>query len=306
MLVLTACNSPLVDSTTEPDTPAPILSAGSAVRELAVNDFLRDYRIYTPESVNLNRPVSVMMVLHGEPRIDMAVVSGMNSHATARGFAAVYPNAAFEGDWVHACNCTANGVRGVNDVEYFEALLADLAIAFPAGLDRVFVSGFSEGGMMVFALACQIPERFDGFATVSASMWGHAVSNCLAKRPTPIVMINGNIDPRVPWEGAQVLVPFGTPQNVVGIVDNAGFWAGQNGCPFGPIIEELPDLFDDRTDVARWSWTDCDAPAVFYEIRGGGHTWPGMPISFDPSLGVDTRELDASTVMVDFLMGAGS
>lgn len=303
ILALVACNSPVDQGAEEPDTPAPISSPGAAVRELAVNDFQRDYRLFTPESANLNRPVSVMMVLHGEPRIDMAVVSGMNSHANARGFVAVYPNAAFEGDWVHACDCTANGVRGVNDVEYFEALLADLALAFPAGMDRIFVSGFAEGALMAWTLACSIPEQFDGFAMVSGSMWNEAVSKCLGHQPTPVVIFNGNVDPRFPWEGTTVSVPFGPDQSVVGVVDNVGFWAGQNGCPQGPIVESLTDLHDDGTSVDRWSWDDCSAPALFYEVIGGGHPWPGMPISLDPSLGVNSLEIDATQIMVDFLMG---
>lgn len=307
LAALPGCNrSPSEPGGSDADDSAPPAGVGLDVRTLEANAFQRDYRLYTPESANLNRPVTVVMVLHGEPRIDMGVISGMASHANARGFVAAYPNAAFDGDWVHACDCTANGFRGVNDVEYFQALLADLEIAFPAGVDRVFVAGFAEGALMAWKLACSIPERFNGFAMVSASMWTDAVSTCLGHQPTPMVIFNGNVDPRFPWEGTSVPVAFGPDQNIVGVVDNVGFWAGQNGCPQGPIVESLPDQHDDGTSVDRWSWEDCSAPAVFYEIIGGGHPWPGMPIPLDATLGRNSLEIDASDVMIEFFLGPAS
>jgi poly(3-hydroxybutyrate) depolymerase len=57
----------------------------------------------------------------------------------------------------------------------------------------------------------------------------------------------------------------------------------------------------DGTALVHRAWPGCGARAVeLYEIRGGGHTWPGGPRVTAPRLGRTTRELDATRAIWDF------
>lgn len=76
-------------------------------------------------------------------------------------------------------------------------------------------------------------------------------------------------------------------------------WAGHDGC--GPEAAE-----DQITShVLRRSWTGCaeGTDVVYFEIEGGGHTWPG---GIDLSnlgmgdLGAVTGEISATDLILDF------
>ena len=302
---LNACGSstgPIRGSNFEPDPP--IRRSGTYTRPLEIDLLPRDYRMYVPESAVLTEPVSVVMVLHGNPPIDMAPVTEMNLQADERGFVVVYPNSAFNAEWVHACNCTGNGIARVNDRGYFEALLDDLEIALPGGVDRAFASGFSNGGMMTYTLACELSDRIDGFAAVSSGMWTWTQqTRCMQSRPAKIVIFNGNADPQFPWEGMKLLVENRAELIQDEIPETVAWWAGRNSCNPEPVITALPDLTADGTTVEKHEYQSCTRPTVFYSIDQGGHTWPGMPVSFGAGLGNNSQDISATRVIVDFFLG---
>lgn len=75
---------------------------------------------------------------------------------------------------------------------------------------RALVSGFSQGGMMSFALALRHPERIDGAFPVAGWLPDHLVRESLdPKRPShhpPIRALHGRGDPIVPAEPTMALV----------------------------------------------------------------------------------------------------
>ena len=67
-------------------------------------------------------------------------------------------------------------------------------------------------------------------------------------------------------------------------------WAAANGITTGPAIEELATAPGDLP-VTRKTWTQPGAhPVTLYRIDGGGHGWPGAPV---------TKDLDATAVLLD-------
>lgn len=306
LIALSGCSSSTapIDRGSDYEPAPPIRRSGTYTRQLEINLLPRDYRIYVPESVTLNTPTSVIMVLHGNPPIDMAPISEMNIEATERGVVVVYPNSAFNAEWVHACNCTANGIARVDDRKYFEALLDDLEIALPGGVDRAFMSGFSNGGMMTHTMACELSDRIDGFAVVSAGMWTWTQdTRCFQSSSAKIVMFNGTTDPQFPWDGMKLIVENHAELIQAKVPDTAAWWAGRNACQPEPMITALPDLTADGTTVERWEYQGCAKPTVFYAIDQGGHTWPGMPVSFGAGLGNNSQDISATRIMVDFFLG---
>ena len=67
-------------------------------------------------------------------------------------------------------------------------------------------------------------------------------------------------------------------------------WAAANGITTGPAIEELSTP-PGELPVTRKTWTKPGAhPVTLYRIDGGGHGWPGGPV---------TKDLDATAVLLD-------
>ncbi len=62
-------------------------------------------------------------------------------------------------------------------------------------------------------------------------------------------------------------------------------------------------MFADGTSVSRDSYSGCSggAEVVFYSVEGGGHTWPGSPVEFSPTLGPESQDIVASEVIQEFL-----
>ena len=64
----------------------------------------------------------------------------------------------------------------------------------------------------------------------------------------------------------------------------------------------LPDTEADGTTVWLDTYLGCSAASEMrlYGIDGGGHTWPGSPVSFPPSFGLTTRDISATTRILEF------
>lgn len=91
---------------------------------------------------------------------------------------------------------------GAAEYAYFEAVLGDAEARFGLNRDRVMMSGFSAGGMMVWELACQRPGLFAGFAPVAGTFWRGPPEACAA--PASVVHIHGTSDRTVPLEGRKI------------------------------------------------------------------------------------------------------
>jgi phospholipase/carboxylesterase len=87
---------------------------------------------------------------------------------------------------------------------------------YPIDLERLALGGFSQGGVMGYALALQEPERFSGLAALS-SWLPEPLAEHLPKAPGhegfPILILHGTNDPTLPVERAresrELLRPYG-------------------------------------------------------------------------------------------------
>ncbi|MFB4314039.1 alpha/beta hydrolase family esterase [Actinomadura sp. 21ATH] len=174
----------------------------------------------------------------------------------------------------------------VDDPGFVAALQNVLVERFNADPRRLYASGMSNGGFFTSKMACE-NGRFAAFAPVAGQLGDQAA--CRPGRRVPIVMIHGDADPLVPYATATAAAPF---------------WARNNGCAATATATDLPDTHpEDGTTVTRHTYDRCpaEAPVILYRIKGGGHNWPGGIPFLGPVLGGTTRDIDANTVIWDFV-----
>jgi len=218
----------------------------------------------------------------------------VRAHADAHGYLAVFV-AHYGIRWYLGADPMAGAV---DDVGFVRRILDVLEDRFGADHDRLYATGMSYGGFFSHVLACSLNDRIAAFAPVSGTMT--EASLCFPGRAVPIVMLHGTNDPLVPYGYKSVLGlrGFDAP-------GSAAFWAGNNGCASDTVDTPLADVDpNDGTRVVRHDWTGCpsDAPVVLYEIRGGGHNWPGgKPFLPPPVLGGQTYDIVANDVVWDFV-----
>jgi predicted esterase len=147
--------------------------------------------------------------------------------------------------------CCALALR--NDVGYLVDVVHAVEASVPVDLTRVYVVGFSNGGMMALRAICSAPETFAAAGSVSGPFLGttceKAVWRHIAAAPDPIVPPAGGVSPGAP---------------ALGVVRD---WCG---CTW-PSTE---------TERARFG-----PFASVYVSPTGGHSWPtptNANWSFDP------------------------
>lgn len=87
-----------------------------------------------------------------------------------------------------------------DEFAFTSAVLADVKLRFPVDASQVFASGFSQGGSMVWNLACHRPEGFTGFIPVAGGFWEPLPESCQSG-PRRIFHVHGTADRTVPMAG---------------------------------------------------------------------------------------------------------
>lgn len=281
------------------------LGPGDHERRLKVDDLNRSYLVHVPPRLDLQQPVPVVLVFHGagmNARL-MTRFSGLNDKADTAGFVAVYPNGTGVVDLLLVFNAAGTrekpfGSRA-DDVKFVGALLDDLATALNVDPDRVYATGFSNGGMLCYRLAAELPDRIAAIAPVAGTQ---ALRELKPSRPVPILHLHGTRDLLVPWEGPvtkqSLTMPF------LSVPQTFKTWIPANRCSAAPAVTELPDTADDGTRVIRHNYLPAEdgAEIVVYAIEDGGHTWPGSPNPQLEFLGKTTLDISANDLIWDFFV----
>jgi polyhydroxybutyrate depolymerase len=251
---------------------------------LVHNGVTREYRVYIPASYNAASPAPLVINLHGytSDNITQEFYGDFRPISDTAGFILVHPNGTFDMSGNRWWN--AYGFPGVDDVGFISALIDELAGNYSIDLSRVYSCGMSNGGIMSCELACALSNKITAIASVTGSMPKGRFSTCNPSKPIPMLQIHGTADSTVPFNGNS---QFEAVEDVV------AFWVNQTGS--SPIAEftALPDINPTDGCTAEW-YVYADgingASVEFYKVLGGGHTWPGAPLT----IGVTNRDFDAS------------
>jgi polyhydroxybutyrate depolymerase len=164
----------------------------------------RDYRIALPEGYDGTKPVGAIMFAHGYRGSARGVMrnKSLRRMASDMGLALIALDA-MEGDWVLPNSPHSGRVDGSVEYRYVDAVLRDAQARFAIDDTRIMAAGFSAGGMLVWYLACTMPDRFAGFAPMSGTFWKGPPKTC-AEPAANVVHIHGDADKTVPLGGRRI------------------------------------------------------------------------------------------------------
>lgn len=257
--------------------------------------------IYVPPSYTPEDSWPVVVGLHGRPSSAgaFAYTADLNRVAVREGFIVVYPDG-INSEWNYVEGLADYQQTGVADIAFLGALLDDLALDLNIDADRVYLTGFSNGGFMTMRMACDTTDRFAAYAPGGALAFPGIVELCQGNAPAPILLINGTDDPSTLWDGlirdGKVFFPSA--------IDTVSFWVERNQCNADsadrqtwPVLGQSPG-----TAALTLSFSDCpdETEVVFYIIQGGGHTLPGMADRFPDSLGATNMDVVYGEVIWSF------
>jgi len=127
--------------------------------------------------------------------------------------------------------------------------------------------------------------------------------------PISMMLINGDLDPLVPYDGGCINNIFNNNECrgiILSTQETIDKFSSYNQCSSTavtePIIDNLPN---DGTSVEITRYNLCaeNSEVVLVKVIGGGHTWPSGAQYLRPSLvGVVSREINASEMILDFFL----
>jgi polyhydroxybutyrate depolymerase len=284
-LGITACGG---ETFAPPPEPGELLEPGAHEIPLEVGAVERTYLVDIPEAARSGASLPVVLAFHGGGghARQFRDSNGLLDVASAEGFILVHPQGTrvpsglMASTWNAGFCCGTAAEVDADDVGFVEALLDDLAERTRIDPDRVYATGHSNGGMISYRLATEIPERFAAIAPVGGA---RRVENIPPRAALPLLHVHSLDDPRAHYLGG-LGPPFpGTGYRVQHppVATVLGEWLDRNGCPGDPAVVETRICADGtlgeghRAERLRWGNCDSGAPVEHWRLEGPGHGWPG-------------------------------
>jgi polyhydroxybutyrate depolymerase len=246
----------------------------STFHELMVDGIRRSYIVYQPLTSG-TKSLPLMIVLHGGlgNAAHIQKTTGMDAVADTGPFVVAYPNGiggnlGFNQNrrtW-NAGDCCGKAVRNmVDDVRFIEKVIEDIAAKLSIDARRVYVTGMSNGAMMAYRLACEIPDKIAAIIPVAGTI---AVENCNAAKDIPVLHIHGMEDKNVPISGGEGDLSIAGIDHT-SLSETVKRIVGPRHC----LAPEKSRL-NGGVQVSAYRCSN-GAPVFIYLIKSGGHEWPG-------------------------------
>jgi polyhydroxybutyrate depolymerase len=271
----------------------------------------RTYEYYIPSSYDGSEAVPMLFSFHGlgsnpEGQIELTEFDAL---AEQEGFIAVFPKAtALDPETYPACaqylpelpgaeimwnigmNWTLQYCAGIDDVEFTSDMVDWFKGNYNIDENRIYVTGMSNGAMFSYYVALMLPDTFAGVAPVCSPMTLNGFGMNID--PLTVIMMMGTSDPIVNYDG--LAGAYGSMNETV------DFWLDINGIPLEtePMETTWGPTGSDSTVVHRYVYGGGTGgtEVIFFEVEGGGHTWPGGPL-YSPYVGKVTTHIDGSALI---------
>ncbi len=287
--------------------PHPIPPGRVLEKTLQQGDSVRSYLLYVSDAYDGSEDWPLVINIHGYA-LDAGfqlVFSQMNAVADTGHFLVAYPQGTLMLSTVPTVPPQGLGFNisgpddttffspgNVDDVDFISSMMDQIESEYEVDKQRIFSTGFSNGGAMSFVLACELGDRIAAIAPVAAPPAESRSCPPDQGKPKPVFLIFGSADSIIPYE-------TGGP-SFISVPEVLDLWADINGCEGNPQIDTLLDINRaDSTLIERQVWSGCEAELVHYRVVGGGHQWPGG-VNLLPFLGFFNQDINASSEIWNF------
>ena len=235
-------------------------------KTINVNGVNRQYLVYLPVKFNSSESLPALFHYHGGGGNSQEALQyeiDYRSLANSQRFIAVYPQASVD---PNGCTCW-DGLgpywQGIDEVAFANAMADAMIDEYNVNPNRLYASGYSLGGSLMYELFCYVGDRFAAVAPIAANMWEWTQDACDSAPPTALLHILGTNDFYAPYNGNQYSLST-SAQNT--------FVANINGALTTPI--ESP-YQNNVTEVLYPQGKNCHT-VMHYRRQGGGHDIPSF------------------------------
>jgi len=257
------------------DTQGAITKAGDYRFAVQHDGRERTYHVHVPPGYATSQPVPLVVALHGAAEAQASDgLHGLVRESDRQGFIAVFPDAyrppakGQPASWNAGHCCGDARQQQVDDVGFIQAVVTNVFRQLSIERYRIYAAGMSDGGMMAYRLACDLPDIFKAVASVGGT---DNTAACTPAKPVSVLHIHARNDPRVPFAGAAESAGGSKPIHFTSARDTAAKWAELNGCMATP----RPILQQAGASCEAYSYCRAQAEVRLCATDTGGHSWPG-------------------------------
>ncbi len=236
--------------------------------------FRRSFRLHLPAVMDETPPLVV--ALHGgfaNGRI-MEQQSNLSRLADREGFVVAYPNGlgilGLLRHWNGGYCCAKAMKDGLDDVGFIDRVVEWVAARHTIDGERVYVIGYSNGGMIAYDYAAKRADRLAGLGIWASSIGSSEGELAWSWTPPdtrlPVFIAHGLVDDRLLYGASDK-----NGQARLGAKGSAVAWVEVNGCGDTPEVTQTRD-----GAVHRMTWcAGSPEPVVLLSLEDWGHDWPG-------------------------------
>jgi len=285
-LLLLSCSKSEFDNKTKDKYSDFTFFEGVSTNFIEHSGLNREYLLYIPPNIDNRENLPVIFNFHGYlgqaeqffNQTDLVEIADNN------GVVLVYPQGSDlpvgASHW-NAAPSSSSSTSFVNksstdDIGFFKALLDEINQNNIIDLNRVYVIGYSNGGMFSHFLACNTENIIAAVGDVAGTMLNETFNSCNPSSPIPILKIHGTSDRVVSYNGYDE----GEFKSVEEVLD---FWKSNNKSNANESLENLgstsvySEFYNTSVNVNFEKYTfDSDennSEIVHYKIINGGHWW---------------------------------
>jgi poly(3-hydroxybutyrate) depolymerase len=213
------------------------------VENFLVGTTTRKMLAYAPSTIVPGRPLLISMHGYNQDIAYQRTQTQWEVIAKENNFVVVYPNG-INNAW---------DISGTRDIDFILAIIDEMYNRYGIDRERVYLSGFSMGGMMTYYAASKIADKIAAFAPVSGA--GRATAN--SSRPIPIIHVHGTADD---------VASFST------VAPCLNAWIARNNCPTtAQVTTPYPEGSTLADSKSYWGPGDDSVAVVLISLAGKGH-----------------------------------
>lgn len=241
----------------------------------------RAYLLHVPQNHDPSRPVALVLAFHGGGGSSRIMANDtfykLISKSDKEGFIVAFPNGTSRfkdgklATW-NAGNCCAYARdHKVDDAGFIKKVIADIRSKYNIGDGDVFAIGMSNGGMISYRLACDLPGTFKAVASVAGT---DNYDQCVSPAPVSVLHIHARDDDHVLFTGGAGQNAFRDKSQVTdftSVPETISRWVERNGCSM-PARRTL-DV--EGAYCEEYASCENDVTVKLCVTETGGHSWPG-------------------------------
>ena len=254
----------------DPD-PTKITAPGTYRFHFTHGGIRRDYLVHVPAKA-VGHAAPMLLALHGGGG-DMdyqAENYGLVEKSDQAGFILVAPNGTSRfasgilATWNAGACCGRAADQKVDDVGFLKAVIERVSTQASVDRRRVYATGMSNGGLMAYRLACELPDMIRAIAPVAGT---DNTTACQPSRPVPVIHFHARDDSHVLFNGGAGPDAL-AETNFTSVPATIAKWVA------------LDQASPQATTVLSVAGATCElhagpAPVELCVTETGGHSWPG-------------------------------